>query len=225
VSRSFLNRLRRGDQQFGTILTTPEPTLALPVALLGYDWLFLDGELGTFAPGNIAPVIAAIGDRAACFVRVKELEPEWIDAVFDAGAAGVIVPLVGTAHQAALAVELTAGRGMVVVQAETRDAVLNIDAIATVQGVDMVLIGPNDLSVSLGIPGELSHPAFREAVATIANACKRAAVPVGIYAANALTARPYFERGFTFIVVGVDKQLLAGAAKAQLTALRNAEPR
>lgn len=223
MSRAFLNRLRFGEAQLGTILTIAEPTLALPIAMLGYDWLFLDGELGTFAPGNIAPVIDAIGERAACFVRVKALEPEWIDAAFDAGATGVIVPLVSTPHQAARAVELTAGRGLVVVQAETRDAVLNIDAIAGVRGVDIVLIGPNDLSASLGIPGELTHSDYREAVVTIAHGCKHAGVPVGIYAATVPTARPYFARGFTFIVVGVDKQLLAGAAKMQLMALRSTE--
>ena len=223
VSLSFLNRLRLGEPLLGTILTIPDPALALVVAMVGYDWLFLDGELGTFAPGNIAPVIDAIGARAVCFVRVRELESEWIDAAFDAGATGVIVPLVSTPHQAARAVELTAGRGLVVVQAETRDAVLNIDAIARVRGVDVVLIGPNDLSASLGIPGELTHPEYREAVATIADGCKQAGVPVGIYAADVPTVRPYLERGFTFIVVGVDKQLLAGAAKRQLMALRNSE--
>ena len=223
MSLSFLDRLRVGQRQLGTILTVAEPTLALPVALLGYDWLFLDGELGTFAPGNIAPVVQAIGDRVPSFVRVKELEPEWIDAVFEAGAIGVIVPLVSTAHQAARAVELTAGRGLVVVQAETRDAVANIGAIVRVPGVDVVLIGPNDLSASLGIAGELTHPEFRDAVATIAEGCKEAGVPVGMYCANVPTALPYFERGFTFIVVGVDKQLLAGAAKAQLAALRGTE--
>ena len=223
MSLSFLDRLRVGQRQLGTILTVAEPTLALPVALLGYDWLFLDGELGTFAPGNIAPVVQAIGDRVPSFVRVKELEPEWIDAVFEAGAIGVIVPLVSTAHQAARAVELTAGRGLVVVQAETRDAVANIGAIVRVPGVDVVLIGPNDLSASLGIAGELTHPEFRDAVATIAEGCTEAGVPVGMYCANVPTALPYFERGFTFIVVGVDKQLLAGAAKAQLAALRGTE--
>lgn len=223
MSLSFLDRLRVGQRQLGTILTVADPAFALPVALLGYDWLFLDGELGTFAPGNIAPVVQAIGDRVPSFVRVRELEPEWIDAVFEAGAIGVIVPLVNTAHQAARAVELTAGRGLVVVQAETRDAVVNIDAIARVPGVDVVLIGPNDLSASLGIAGELTHPEFRDAVATIAEGCKEAGVPVGIYCANVPTALPYFERGFTFIVVGVDKQLLAGAAKAQLAALRGTE--
>lgn len=223
MSLSFLDRLRVGQRQLGTILTVADPAFTLPVALLGYDWLFLDGELGTFAPGNIAPVVQAIGDRVPSFVRVRELEPEWIDAVFEAGAIGVIVPLVNTAHQAARAVELTAGRGLVVVQAETRDAVVNIDAIARVPGVDVVLIGPNDLSASLGIAGELTHPQFRDAVATIAEGCKEAGVPVGIYCANVPTALPYFERGFTFIVVGVDKQLLAGAAKAQLAALRGTE--
>lgn len=223
MSLSFLDRLRVGQRQLGTILTVADPAFALPVALLGYDWLFLDGELGTFAPGNIAPVVQAIGDRVPSFVRVRELEPEWIDAVFEAGAIGVIVPLVNTAHQAARAVELTAGRGLVVVQAETRDAVVNIDAIARVPGVDVVLIGPNDLSASLGIAGELTHPEFRDAVATIAEGCKEAGVPVGIYCANVPTALPYFERGFTFIVVGVDKQLLAGTAKAQLAALRGTE--
>jgi 2-keto-3-deoxy-L-rhamnonate aldolase RhmA len=200
-----------------------DPALAVPLSALGYDWLFLDGELGAFSPENIAPVVAAIGDRAANFVRVKELEPAWIDAVFAGGATGVIVPLVSTPHQASRAVELADGRGVVVVQAETHDAVLNIDAIAAVPGVDVVLIGPNDLTASLGIPGQLTHPAYRDAVETIAQGCAKAGVPLGIYCADVPTARAWFARGFTFIVVGVDRQILAGAAKVQLAALRSAD--
>jgi 2-keto-3-deoxy-L-rhamnonate aldolase RhmA len=109
------------------------------------------------------------------------------------------------------------------VQAETRDAVLNIDAIAAVAGVDIVLIGPNDLSASLGIAGEFTHPDFREAVLTVAQGCTQAGVPIGIYGATVPAVRPYLARGFTFMVVGVDKQLLAGAAKMQLMALRNGD--
>ncbi len=223
VSFSFLNRLRLGEPRLGTLLTIPDPSLALPVAMAGYDWLFLDGEHGAFTPGNIAPVVEAVGERAACFVRVQELEPTWVDAVFNAKAAGIIVPFVNTPHQAARAVELANGRGLVVVQIETRDAVLNIDAIASVSGVDIVLIGPNDLSASLGVPGEFTHPEYRGAVATVAYGCAQAGVPVGIFGANVPVVRPYFARGFTFVVVGVDKQLLAGAAKMQLMALRSGE--
>lgn len=202
-------------------MTTPEG--AARVAPIGFDWLFLDGEHGTFDRWNIEAAVADVGARAACYVRIASRDDSALaDAALDAGASGVIVPLVNNAEEASRAVAQAGGRGTVVVQAETREAVRHIGEIARVSGVGAMLIGPNDLSASLGIPGEFEHPEFRRAVEAIAAACDAAGVPKGIFGSSAAAVRPHMARGFTFIVAG--KDLSVDAARALLHILRTPQP-
>jgi 2-keto-3-deoxy-L-rhamnonate aldolase RhmA len=205
----------------GTLVTTPAG--ASRVAFIGFDWLFLDGEQGTFDSRNVAAAIADVGDRAACYVRIASRDDAALaDAALDAGAAGVIVPLVNSAAEATRAVAEARGRGAVVVQAETSEAVRHIDEIARVPGVSAVLIGPNDLSASLGRPGQFAHPEFVRAVDTIAASCDAAGVPKGIFGSDAAAVQPYMTRGFTVIVAG--KDLRMDAARELLQLLRTSQP-
>ena len=95
----------------------------------------------------------------------------------------------------------------VIVQAEHRDAVADIEAIVRVEGVDGVLIGPYDLSASLGLPGAVDHPDVRDAIERVRTACQAAGVPIGIFGLTAEAVRPYIDKGFTMIVAGVDTVL------------------
>jgi 2-keto-3-deoxy-L-rhamnonate aldolase RhmA len=104
----------------------------------------------------------------------------------------------------------------VIVQAEHRDAVQDIRNIVRVEGVDGVLIGPYDLSASLGRPGDVEHPDVREAIARVRDACLDVQLPIGIFGLTADAVKPYIEDGFTMIVVGVDTVLLGSAAAALL---------
>ena len=109
----------------------------------------------------------------------------------------------------------------VIVQAEHRDAVAHIEEIVRVDGVDGVLIGPYDLSASLGRPGAVDHPEVRDAIARVRTACHGANLPIGIFGLTADAVKPYIEQGFTMIVAGVDTVLLATASSALLTAVRS----
>jgi 2-keto-3-deoxy-L-rhamnonate aldolase RhmA len=109
----------------------------------------------------------------------------------------------------------------VIVQAEHRDAVAHIEEIVRVDGVDGVLIGPYDLSASLGRPGAVDHPEVRDAIARVRLACHGANLPIGIFGLSADAVKPYIEQGFTMIVAGVDTVLLAAASAALLTAVRS----
>jgi 2-keto-3-deoxy-L-rhamnonate aldolase RhmA len=109
----------------------------------------------------------------------------------------------------------------VIVQAEHRDAVAQIEEIVRVDGVDGVLIGPYDLSASLGRPGAVDHPEVRDAIARVRMACRGANLPIGIFGLSADAVKPYIEQGFTMIVAGVDTVLLANASSALLTAVRS----
>ncbi len=108
----------------------------------------------------------------------------------------------------------------VIVQAEHRDAIAHIRQIVRVEGVDGVLIGPYDLSASLGRPGAVDHPDVREAIGRVRDACLEANLPIGIFGVTADAVKPYIEQGFTMIVAGVDTVLLANASSALLTAVR-----
>ncbi len=209
------------DTLLGTLVTDPTPEAGDAYAPLHFDWLFVDGEHGAFTPENVGAYVRRAAHHTMCLVRIAVLTDAWLAAAFDGGAAGVIVPLVNDAELAARAVAAVAGRGAVVVQAETVDAVRNIEAIAATPGVAAVLVGPNDLSASLGIPGAFAREEFQRAVLEIAAGCDRADVPKGIFGASADAVRPWRERGFTLVVAGVDRAIGAGGS-AGAAALRRA---
>ena len=172
-----------------------------------------------------------------------------IKKVLDLGAAGIIVPQVNTALQAANVVRYARyspsgsrgvglarahGYGMrfqeyletanervaVIVQAEDAQAVQNIGSIVKVDGIDAVLIGPYDLSASLGKMGRLDDPAVTAAIDHITDTCRAAGMPLGYFGVTAAAVRPFIVRGYTLIVAGVDTLFLGDAARSMLRELR-----
>lgn len=249
MSETLKARLRRGDLLLGTLLTFGATEVADLVAGVGYDWLFVDAEHGALDPRDVLQLLQTVAGRTPCLVRVPELSEGWVKRVLDAGADGIIVPQVSTAEQAERAVRFahypprgTRGLGtarstrygmgmagqlerardqvMVVVQAETADAIRNIEAIAAVPDLDAVFVGPFDLSASLGRPGEVTHPEVLGAIDRVATVCRGAGVRTGIFALNAagLADRP--AQGFTLLAAGVDSALLGSALTGLLGDLR-----
>jgi 2-keto-3-deoxy-L-rhamnonate aldolase RhmA len=129
---------------------------------------------------------------------------------------------VDTAQQAEEAVRLVGGRGLVVIQAESREAVANIGAMVRVPGVAAVFVGPYDLSESLGIAEQFDHPTFRAAVDAIALACLEVNLPMGIFRMTAAEIRTHEVAGFTLLATGLDSTLLEAGARAMLADLRGA---
>ena len=105
-------------------------------------------------------------------------------------------------------------------QAEHSQAVDNIADIIQVPGVDGVLIGPYDLSASMGLIGQVAHPDVQDAIGRVTQACLEAQVPLGIFGVTARAVRPYIERGYTLIVAGVDTLLLGAGAREIVEQLR-----
>lgn len=249
VSAGFAERLRRGDQLIGTLVGLNNTDVVELLAACGYDWLFIDAEHGPFMPGDAGPLLQAAGD-CPCLVRVPAAEATWIKKALDIGAHGVIVPQVHDASQAETMVAAakyspagqrgvglgrahTYGRDfegylqrantdtVVVLQAESRQAIDNIAAIAATDGVDAILIGPYDLSASLGHIGDVTHPDVQAAIDTVAAACETAGIQLGIFGVSPEAVRPYRDRGFSLITVGVDSLFLGQAAADALEVLRN----
>ena len=229
-------------------MTLNSPAVAELMAEAGFDWLFIDAEHSTLDASEMQSLLQAAG-ATPCVIRLSASEESPIKKALDIGAAGIIAPQVNSAEHARQVVQWSkyapAGRrGMgiarahryglkvreylqsaneetaVIVQAEHRDAVANIQAIVRVEGVDGVLIGPYDLSASLGWPGAVDHPEVRDAIAHVRAACLEAKIPIGIFGLTAEAVKPYMDQGFTMIVAGVDTVLLGNAATALVAALR-----
>lgn len=249
MTTNFRSRLKRGDTLLGTMVTLPCVATAEVLADLGFDWFFLDGEHGPLEIPDILAILQAVSHRVACVVRVPIGEEAPIKRVLDVGAVGVIVPQVNTPEAAAHVVSCARyapegsrgvgiarahGYGMrfneyikeandqvaVIVQAEHKQAVENIDAITDVPGIDAVLLGPYDLSASLGKMGQLDDPSVTDAIDRVTETCKRKTIPLGMFGLNSASVQPHIENGYSLIVAGVDTLMLGNAAKTLLQELR-----
>jgi 2-dehydro-3-deoxyglucarate aldolase/4-hydroxy-2-oxoheptanedioate aldolase len=109
---------------------------------------------------------------------------------------------------------------LVVIQIESALAVESIDELVAVQGVDVALIGPNDLSISLGVPGDYEHPSMVEAIQKVVDSCAKQGVASGIHIRDMSVLQFWMERGMTFIACSTDVELLIMAAMQVVTTLR-----
>jgi 2-dehydro-3-deoxyglucarate aldolase len=250
MAQEFRARLKRREKLLGTMVTLASAASAEVLASVGFDWLFLDAEHGPLETRELVEILRAVGDRAACIVRVPQAAELPIKKALDLGAHGIIVPQVNTAEQAADVVRWsryaphgargvglarahghgtkfreylsTANREIaVIVQAEHVRAVENIEAIVRVPGIDAVLLGPYDLSASLGKMGEIDDPAVVAAIDRVTDVCRAAEMPLGYFGVTAAAVRPYIARGYSLVVAGVDTLYLANGAKALLNELRD----
>ena len=243
-------RLTDGELVLGTILSLNSPDVAEILSGIGFDWIFIDAEHSTLDPGNLKALFQAVSESTPCVVRIPLLDEIVVKKTLDAGAAGLLVPQVRDAGQVeqlvawgryypegsrGLGFGRAQGYGLKVgeyletanedillsVQAERAEAVKNIEAIIQVEGLDAVLVGPYDLSASMGLPGQIDHPDVQAAIQHVADVCKQAKMPIGIFGMNADAVRPYIEQGFRFIVAGVDTVMLGNAASELLKELRD----
>ena len=250
------NRVKRmweaGQVALGGWLTVPSSFSAELMAHAGFDWLCVDMQHGVIDYQVAVTMLQAISTTETVpIVRVPWNEPGTIMKALDAGAHGVIVPIVNTVAEAEAAAwacrypprgirshgpiraALYGGRDYIaradeevlcIVQVETKESVENLDEILAVPGVDAAYIGPADLSLSLGLPPASDHdePVFVESVQRVLDACKRHGVAPGAHAGNVVTARKRLEQGFLMVEMCDDAGSLARSAAADLKAVRGA---
>jgi 2-keto-3-deoxy-L-rhamnonate aldolase RhmA len=107
------------------------------------------------------------------------------------------------------------------VQAESREAIVNIDQIAAVEGIDCVFCGPFDLSVNLGIPGQLTHPTEVEAIDAMLAGCRKAGKAAGILLFDAAALKPWIQKGIRFACYSSDITMIADTAVKAIEELRH----
>ena len=111
---------------------------------------------------------------------------------------------------------------MIIVQFETEASLDMSDELLAVPGIDVAMVGPADLSISLGVPGEFSHPKLVGAVETFIVACQRHGVVPGIHCRNAQLALPWIKRGMRFLGCGSEHGMMFEKARDTLAEMRQA---
>lgn len=246
---SFKTRLKNRETLIGPILNLPSADVAEIMSLVGFDYVWIDMEHAPIDFCQAQTMIQAVRGRCACLVRVPENREVWFKRTLDIGCDGIVVPQVKSAEEARRVIECclyppggrrsvgawrAQGYGMsfqdyveraneeltIVLQVEHIDGVQNIKSIVDVPGIDAVLIGTADLSSSLNVIGEVTHPQVQKTIEEVRRRCIEAKIPVGIYAADAPSARKYIEEGFSLIAFGIDTFYLWKSAKTALAEVR-----
>jgi 4-hydroxy-2-oxoheptanedioate aldolase len=244
--------VRSGVPTFGTFIGTASALTAEICAAAGMNWLLLDLEHGGGGEEQVRDVVPAAGSYGVpTVVRVESAARIRMGRVLDSGAAGIMLPRLDTVDDVAEAIRHlryppAGDRGVAtynracrfgldpaaldrandqvlgVVQIESAAAVGNADPIAALDGVDVLFVGPRDLSHDLGVPGNTAAPQFTEAIDQVKAAARRHGKACGLLVNDGAAAAQRLEQGWSFIAIGSDTTLLAAAVGAALSRARAA---
>jgi 2-keto-3-deoxy-L-rhamnonate aldolase RhmA len=221
----------------GTLLSISAPQVAEIIAMSGFDWVFIDMEHSAMSLESVQNAIQIMEGKILTIVRVPTNDEVWIKRILDTGCDGIIVPMVNSADEAQKVVLASryppegrrsvglarahkygatfkeyignANRDLLImIQCEHKDAVKNFDNILKVNGIDSVFIGPYDLSASMGLTGQISHPDVLAAIKLVKEKCRKAEMPYGIYSSNTDDMILEINTGCTFLLSGVDANML-----------------
>jgi 2-dehydro-3-deoxyglucarate aldolase len=245
-------KLARNALTIGSWITLGHPSIAEIMAAAGFDWLVLDTEHSILELSEVQMLIQVLdGRQCPAIVRLTSNHPDQIKRVMDAGATGVMVPMIKTAADAEAAVQavyypprgqrgvgLARAQGygagfqqyrnwlednaIVIAMIEHIEAVAAIDSILSVPGIDAYIIGPYDLSGSIGHPGELDHAEVLSAMDRVKESGKRLGKPGGIHVVepDLDRLRRSIKAGFNFLGYGLDIRILDTVCRNHLQSIR-----
>jgi 2-keto-3-deoxy-L-rhamnonate aldolase RhmA len=240
------SRLKKGDHMLGTALTITSPEISEILSQVGFDWLWIDMEHGPFDLTQTQRMIQAMRPGCASVVRTPWNDSVWIKRILDIGCEGLIVPQIKTAAEAEAAVrackyppdgirsvavarannygltfedymKLANEDTAIILQVEHEEGVMNIDTITKTKGIDAIMVGPYDLSASLGLIGQVRHPKVKDAIDKVKSECLDRGLAVAIVADSPQLARDFMEEGFSMVGLGVDCIYLWMAAKQAIS--------
>lgn len=251
--KSLKTKLCDREVTIGSWITIGHPAIAEIMAKAGFDWLTVDMEHSAITLHQAQQLIQVI-ELAGCvpLVRVGKNDANLIKRVMDAGAHGVIVPMVNSKDDAERAVSAvkyppigTRGVGLaraqgygasfetykewveqesvVVIQIEHIDAVNNLEDILTVNGVDAFIVGPYDLSGSLGVPGDFEHPDVVNALKKVKYVSEKLNALSGFHVIQPEIEilKNKIEQGYRFVAYSLDILFLGNVCRNDLRAFKN----
>lgn len=247
LARAIKDKIHGGSPSIGTWMSMAHPSIGEILAMAGYDFVVVETEHTAIDVSEVLSLLIAIEGRGSVpLVRLAWNDPIQAKAVLDSGAAGVLVPMVNTRVDAELAVRMTkypplGSRGvglaraqgygtnfdeyvrranddtLLMVQIEHKDGVANVEEILSVPGVDGTFIGPYDLSMSLGLAGQITHPDVLAAKERVLHATVAAGLIPGIHFVQPRTAaadcKAAVRAGYRFIALGTDILFLGDSAR------------
>lgn len=247
------DRLYNGACTLGLFATIDSTDLIELAGLCGFDFVMIDCEHGVFTPEAVRRLIIAAELRGITpLVRIPEKTEAQILSVLDMGVYGLLAPDVASVEEAerivgyakyhpegyrSMSMPRAANYGMmteeyhqfanrntmVAVQCESVSGMEHLRAVCRVDGIDMIFVGPFDMSQSLGIPGQVDAPQVQQIVAEALEIILAAGRIPGIFAVDEQQARRYREMGFRFIIVRSDIDYFADACRQMLKQIRESE--
>lgn len=250
--KSLKQKMKDRELTIGSWITLGNTAIAEIMAKAGYDWLTIDMEHSAITIENAQNLIQVI-ELSGCapLVRVGVNDATIIKRVMDAGAHGVIVPMVNSKEDAEKAVKAvkyppTGARGVglaraqgygitfeqykqwlqdesvIVVQIEHIDAVNNLEDILSVDGIDGFIVGPYDLSGSLGVPGQFDYPEVKKALDRIKEVSKDLDANSGFHVVTSdiEPLKQKIDEGYRFIAHSLDILFLGDSCRNSLNRIR-----
>lgn len=235
--------LAKGERQIGLWLSAASPALTEIATSSGLDWVLIDMEHSPNDLGEVAAQLRASGfGPASAVVRPPSNDAVAIKRLLDLGAQTLLVPMVDRPDQAEAAVRAMRypPRGMrgfagttranrygestdyvqrceaelcLIIQAESREALANLDGLAAVDGVDAVFIGAADLAMDMQLGGDVSHPQLWDTIARAAERLRASGKPFGILLSRPADLQRATALGFTFLGMGSDVRLFSHACR------------
>ena len=244
--KTIRKKLQNDQVSIGTWQQIPHASISEILGQAGYDWVAVDMEHGSVGVDQLPDLFRAIELGGSLpLARIAESNPKDCKQALDAGAGGIIAPMIESAEQLTMVRNAccwppigTRGVGfsranlfgkhiesykeeakspLLIAQIEHIDAVNNLDDILQVEGLDAIIVGPYDLSASMGITGEFDSPKFIEIMANIMSVCKEHNVPCGdhVVQPNQELLNERIKQGYRFIAYGTDGVFLVNSAQFQ----------
>ena len=242
------NKLINNKASIGSWMQIPNSSVAEIMGYSGYDWVAIDLEHGAIGVNQLPDIFRALElGNTLPIVRLTEGTPRDCKMALDAGAGGVIIPMVESAKNLKELIDsckwppegsrgigfsranlfgkffesyaLEAQNPFIVAMIENIKAVKNLEAILNVKGIDAIFIGPYDLSSSLGITGQFNHPDYIKTIQNITEQAKQFSIPVGIHVVepSITDLNLKIKENFQFIAFSIDSVFLIDSSKNPLS--------
>lgn len=243
----FRQRLAEKKQLIGTMQMYGLPEITEMISQLGFDYIWIDLEHAPIDIYTAQTLLQSFRNNCLSLIRIPEKDFIWAKRVLEIGVDVVVFPQVKTVEDVKEAIRackyppigergVGAARAQnyglnfqeylqaaneetaIMIQVEHIDAVNTIEELIAFTEVDSVVIGPYDMSASMGIPGQVTHPEVLAAIETVKLACQKNKTPIGIFTNDAATANNYLkQQHFDFVALSIDMNLLRAAAQNALS--------